>query len=396
MSSNSSIIEYHKKELPGKVWTLGLALFLTGLLIVVIGYIVDPERTAFNNIILLTFLISLGAGSLFLIAIEYVAGAVWSTPFRRVPEILSFALVLVPIFSVPLFFNMYDIFKWTHPEILKTDELLQSKAPYLNINFFIIRALLFFTVWIVFFLMLYRNSIKQDSSGDQLLTKRNIVISAIFLPVFAFTISFTAFDWLMSLAPHWYSTIFGVYYFSGTVLCALAASTFIIVLMNERGFFVKGLTKDHYYSLGALMFAFINFWAYIAFSQFLLIWYANLPDETFWFLQRWEGNWKFVSIGLIFVHFVIPYFGLLSQPAKMNPRRLLVMSVWIMFAHIYDLYWMIMPAFSKEGIAFGWIEIGFPLFAFGLLILLFVSRSKKVNLVPVGDPKLKRGIDFRL
>ncbi len=396
MSSNSATIEYHKKELPGKLKTLGLTLLLIGLVIVVFGYLVNPDRTAFNNIILLAFLISVGVGSLFLVAIEYVAGAVWSTPFRRVPEILSFALVLVPLFSIPLFFNLHNVFIWTHPDAFKNDVLMQSKAPYLQTNFFIIRELAFFAIWLLFFFLIYRNSIKQDTTHDQLLTKRNTVISAIFLPVFAFTISFAAFDWLMSLAPHWYSTIFGVYFFSGTVLCALAASTFIIVLLNERGYFVKGLTKDHYYSLGALMFAFINFWAYIAFSQFLLIWYANLPDETFWFLQRWQGSWKFVSIGLIFVHFVIPYFGLLSQPSKMNPKRLLVMSVWVIFAHIYDLYWIIMPAFSKGRIAFGWIEIGFPLFAFGLLILLFVTRSKKVNLVPIGDPKLKRGIDFRL
>ncbi|MFA3782063.1 quinol:cytochrome C oxidoreductase [Melioribacteraceae bacterium 4301-Me] len=394
--NNSFTLEYHKKELPKKLNIVGLTLFLVGLVIIIFGYIVNPVRTAFNNIILLTFLISLGAGSLFLIAIEYVAGAVWSTPFRRVPEILSFALVIVPIFAVPLFFNLHNVFEWTHPQAFKNDVLMEAKAPYLNTTFFILRSIAFFAVWIFFFILLFKNSVKQDFTKEQLLTKKNIIISAVFLPIFAFSLSFSSFDWLMSLAPHWYSTIFGVYYFAGTVLCALAASTIIIVLLNEKGYFVDGLGGDHYYSLGALMFAFINFWAYIAFSQFLLIWYANLPEETFWFLQRWEGNWKFVSIGLIFVHFVVPYFALLSQPSKMDPKRLLFISIWILFAHIYDLYWMIIPTFSKEGIIFGWIEIGFPLFTLGLLIMLFVLISKKINLVPIGDPKLKRGIDFKL
>ena len=166
--------------------------------------------------------------------------------------------------------------------------------------------------------------------------------------------------------------------------------------MNKNGYLVKGIISDHYYSLGALLFAFINFWAYIAFSQFLLIWYANLPEETFWFLSRWENGWMFFTIGLAFVHFLVPYFGLLSQPSKMNPNRLLFMSVWILVAHFYDLYWLIMPTFSKGEFVFGWMEIGFILLGFGILVLIFVVFSKNKNLVPVGDPKLKRGIDFRL
>jgi len=200
----------------------------------------------------------------------------------------------------------------------------------------------------------------------------------------------------MSIEPHWFSTIFGVYYFSGTVLASLAACTILIVLLNENGYLVNGLKPDHYYSLGALLFAFINFWAYIAFSQFLLIWYANLPEETVWFLTRWYGSWKLISIGLIFVHFIIPYFGLLSQPSKMNSKRLLIMGGWILFSHYYDLYWLVMPNYSKEGVLFGWPELGFPLFISGIIVLVIYYKTKRENLVPIGDPKLRRGIDFRL
>ncbi len=200
----------------------------------------------------------------------------------------------------------------------------------------------------------------------------------------------------MSLEPHWFSTIFGVYYFSGSVLAALSSATIAIVLLNGNGFLIKGLIYDHYYSLGALLFAFINFWAYIAFSQYLLIWYANLPEETIWFLNRWQGNWKIVSIGLIIIHFVIPYFGLLSQTSKMNPKRLLIMAIIILFAHYYDLYWMAMPNYSKSGFIFSWNEISFIILAIGILVLTFYYFSKKYNLVPIGDPKLKRGIEFKL
>jgi len=391
---SSSTVEYQKKELPAKVKTVGMTLLLVGLVLVVLGYIVNPTRTAYNNIIGFTFLASIGVGSLFFVAIEYLAGAVWSTPFRRVGEFLSSLIIILPILFIPLLLNMNNVFYWTHPA--PADKILVDKAPYLNVNFFIIRVVVFWLLWLVFYYFITKNSGKQDHTKDQLLTKKNIKISALFMPVFALTISFTAIDWLMSLAPHWFSTIFGVYYFSGTVLTALAAATIFIIPLSERGYLVKGIHTDSYYSLGALLFAFTNFWAYIAFSQFLLIWYANLPEETIWFLARWEGNWKFVSIGLLVVHFLIPYIGLLSQPSKMNPKRLLIIASVILFAHYYDLYWLTMPNFSKGEVAFGWIELGFPIMIAGLIILVFIYRTKKENLVPIGDPKLKRGIDFRL
>lgn len=392
----SESVEYKKKELPKKVQTIGLILLVVGLIAVTLGYITETTRAAFNNIIIFMFLTSIGVGSLFLVGIEYLSGAVWSTPFRRITEIFAAVIFVLPIVVLPLLINMGDLFHWMHPEIVEADKILKAKAPYLDVEFFIIRVIAFLLIWILFYLLITNNSRKQDYTKDQLLTKKNIKLSAVFIPFFAITITFSAIDWLMSLEPHWFSTIFGVYYFSGTIITALAASTIAIVLLNENGYLTIKIKSDSYYSLGALMFAFTNFWAYIAFSQFLLIWYANLPEETFWFLQRWEGNWKLISLGLIFIRFLIPYIGLLTQPSKMNPKRLLVISCWLLFAHLYDLYWLAMPNYSKEGFLLGWIELGFPLLAIGLIILVFNYFSKKYNLIPIGDPKLKRGIDFRL
>ncbi|KAF0217421.1 MAG: hypothetical protein FD178_621 [Ignavibacteria bacterium] len=394
--SSGSKIEYQKKELPSKVQSVGMLLTVLGLVIVLAGYFVSPARMAFNNIIGLTFIISIAVGALFFVAIEYLSGAVWSTPFRRVSEIVSSFVVLVPLILIPLLFNLHSVFHWTHPEVVNADKVLSEKAPYLNINFFVIRIVAFIAIWMLFQYLITRNSLRQDSTKDQTLTTKNVKLSAVFIPFFALTISFTGIDWLMSLEPHWFSTIFGIYYFSGTVLAALATITYVAVTLNENSFLVKGLTTDHYYSMGALLFAFINFWAYIAFSQFLLVWYANLPEETFWFLQRWEGSWIIWTVGLMVVHFLVPYFGLLSQPSKMNPAKLKFFALWILAAHYYDLYFLVMPNYSRSGVALSWYELGFPLLIVGLMILLFVSKSKKQNLVPVGDPKLKRGIDFRL
>ena len=394
--SSSFKVEYQKKELPKKIFNIGISLLAVGLILSAIGYFVDSTRSSFNNIVLLMFLISIGLGSMFLVAVEYVAGADWSVPFRRIAEFFAAVLLAVPVVVVPLLFNLGNIFHWMHPEIVNMDKILIGKAPYLNTTFFIIRVIIFFALWILFYFLITRNSLKQDQSADQNLTRKNIKISAVFIPVFAITITFAAIDWMMSLEPHWFSTIFGIYYFSGSVLAGLSVITIAAILLNKNGYLVKGISNENYYSLGALLFAFTNFWAYIAFSQYLLIWYANLPEETFWFLQRWEGGWMYFSIGLLLLHFLVPYVLLLSQPSKTDPKRLLIASSVILFSHIYDIYWIVKPNFSKQSVMLGWNELGFLLLAAGIVILVFVFKTHKNNFVAIGDPKLKRGIDFRL
>lgn len=385
---------YQKKPLPDKVLKTGYILAGAGLLLVVLSYILDPLRSAFNNVIGLMFFNSIAVGALILVALEYLSGAVWSTPMRRVSEFLASSIPLIVIFAVPLFLNMHSLFHWTHTEAVESDKLLQGKSPYLNVTFFIVRFFVILFLLYGFYLIFIRNSRKQDETKDQNLTRSNVRLSAIFMPVAGIGLTLLAVDWVMSLEPHWFSTIFGIYYISGTLLAGLAATTYAAVSLGEAGY-IPGINRDHYYSLGALMFAITNFWAYIAFSQFLLIWYANIPEETYWFMMRWSGNWKYISIGLIIIRFAIPYAGLLSQPSKSDPKRLKQVSIIILLAHLFDLYWLVMPTFSNS-IVLSWTELGFPVLIAGLIIIIFFRQAGKHNLVPVGDPKLKRGLDFHL
>jgi hypothetical protein len=388
-------VSYQKKELPASVTAFGAAASVAGAIIIVLTYSLDYSRGLFNNIIGLSVLASVSVGALFYVALEYLAGAVWSTPFRRVMEFLAASMFALVVIALPLFVNLHDVFYWTHVDALSKDATLMGKSPYLNIRFFSLRNIVFAALWIFFYAMLTRNSRRQDTTRGQHLTRVNIRFSTAFMPVFALTTTFFAIDWIMSLEPHWFSTIFGVYYFSGTVLTALAVATFIIVSLNERGYLVAGLGRDHYYSLGTLLFVFTNFWAYIAFSQFMLIWYANVPEETFWFIARWRNGWEYVSVILIVAHFIVPYFVLLSQPSKMDAKKLKFIGVWLFCAHVVDMYWLIMPNFSRR-LVFGWQEFGFPLLIAGVIALTFVFKAKRENLVPIGDPKLQRGIDFRM
>jgi hypothetical protein len=387
-------IEYQKKDLPKKLSQIGWLLLSAGLILGVIGFFTDHHRALMNYLMAYMFILSIGIGSLLLIALEYVGGADWSVPIRRVVEFLSSTIIFLPILVLPLVFSIHDIFHWAHKDVVAADEILKGKAPYLNDTFFIIRVFAVLAIWGLFYFLLIRNSNEQDKSHNQSLTKKNIILSAIFIPVFAITITITSVDWLMSLEPHWFSTIFGVYFFAGSVVASLAAITLFVVFLKEKGFMHPKLIDDHLFSLGALQFAFINFWAYIAFSQYLLIWYANLPEENFWFLHRWENGWQYLSILLIITHFIVPYAALLSQPSKMDPKRLKFVSVWILFAHFIDLYWLVMP--NVKGYYFSWIDIVVPLIAIGVIILVFNYRAKKSNLVPIGDPKLQKGLDFRV
>jgi hypothetical protein len=388
-------MEYQKKELPEKVNKVGWILTGVGLILVVLAYLVDTQRSVFDNLVIFMFLVSIAVGSTMLVALEYLAGAVWSTPMRRVSEFLSASLPFTVVLAIPFVFELQNIFPWASSVAVQNNELLKHKSPYLNISFLWIRFVIIFLVFYMFYRVFIRNSVKQDESGDQKLTRTNIKFSAVFMPVSAIFLSILAIDWMMSLAPFWYSTIFGFYFITVVVLAGLSATTYAAVSLNENGYFTPKLRREHYYSLGALLFAFINFWAYIAFSQFLLIWYANIPEETSWFLMRWQGDWKYISVALIFVRFVIPYIALLSQPSKMEPKRLKIISLWILLGTALDIYWLIMPSFSSS-IVFGWIEIGFLLLVIGIIILVFYARTKKYNLMPIKDPKLQRGLDFHL
>lgn len=401
MSHGELTIDYSQKAIPAKVQTIGLGLLVGGLVLLGIGFGIDAQRAAFAGVMAFMFLLSVGMGSLFFVALEYVAGAVWSTPFRRIAELMTNILWIAPLFALPAIINIYshqfEMYHWVHPV---GDKILEGKASYLNPNFFLIRTVAILFLMLIFRTLLVKGSLKQDESKDQKITKRNVIISAIFMPIFAISITIMGIDYMMSLEPHWFSTMFGVYYFAGTVWVTMAVLTIIALNLNENKYLVNGINKDHYYSLGGLMFAFTAFWTYIAFSQFMLIWYANLPEETFWFMPRMEGWWSMVSIGLIFVHFVIPFGLLINRTSKLDPKRLKAVAWYILFAHFYDIYWIMYPTYShltdSHAPAFGWIELSVIAAAIGALITVFYISSKNTNLVAIGDPKLQRGLDFHL
>jgi hypothetical protein len=400
MSNHETKIEYTKKDLPKGFLKFGLPLLLIGIASAVLAYYTDPMRASFNNIISLLLIVSVGMGGIFLVALEHIAGAVWSVPFRRIAEHQGFIFLATPLLAIPILLNMHDIFEWTHTHVVMNDPILYQKSPYLNEGFFYARSIGIFIVMSLFLFTYVRNSNKQDTTQSQKTTKFNALISAPFMALFAISITMIAIDYAMSLEPHWFSTIFGVYYFAGTFATAMAVLTLITLKLKSNGNLLKQINGNHYYSMGGLMFAFTAFWMYMAFSQYMLIWYANVPEETFWFLPRMEHGWEYLSIALIFIKFIIPFGLLLNRNSKMNPSRLKLAAFWIIGAHIYDMYWLVMPTYNRmsgtEGPVFGWIELGFVALSAGIILVFYYLAANKKNHIPIGDPKLNRALDFRI
>lgn len=385
-----------QKKLPESVKKASLLLISAGVVLMIISFIVDSHRAFYNYILMYSFIVSIGVGSLGLVALEYIVDAAWSTPFRRISEFLAFLIPFLLILAIPIIFGIHDLYHWSHKEALETDPILQGKAPYLNTAFFIIRVFACILIWMLFYFLITKNSEKQDITKEYGLLTKNIKLSIGFAPLLIITLTITAIDLIMSLEPHWYSTMFGVYYFSGTAVAGLAATTLLAVILKEKGYLHPQIQDRLYHSMGTLLFGLNVFWAYIAFSQFLLIWYADIPEETFWMMHRMHGSWGVVSLALFFIHFIIPFIILLPGRAKTNFRTLKIMAIWLLFAHILDLYWLIMPNFNKESAFFSWNEIGFILFIVGFVLFVFKMKSDKTNFTPVGDPKLETGLEVKL
>jgi hypothetical protein len=363
-----------------------------GVVLSIVAAFADHEQFYFSYLTAYTFWAGIMLGGLFFTMIHNISGAVWSVVLRRIMESLMSAAPLIAVLFIPLIFGIHDLYHWSHEEAVAGDALLQKKAGYLNIPFFVIRSAVYLILWILLAMLLYRKSIAQDKAYDAGQVMKIKRISAPGIVVFALTITFAAFDWLMSLDPHWYSTIFGVYIFAGSFL---AAQAFIILFglgYRKKGILQDVITVEHYHDLAKFLFAFTIFWGYMAFSQYFLIWYANIPEETVWYMHRWEGNWKFITMILVFGHFLIPFLGLMPRAAKRNITYLKAMAIWILVMHFVDLYWIVMPTLHAHGFQLSWIDPA-AFLAVGGIFVWYVARKYNAGaLVPVNDPKLEESI----
>lgn len=383
----------------GRLRILGIALLVVAG---VFGYLAKDHYAAFQHSYLVAFAFfqTIALGALFFVIVNHTVGTKWNIAVRRIGELVAasmplMALLFLPIL-IPLWMGNHGLYEWANHDVVAKDHVLHAKSGYLNVPFFTVRAVLYFAIWIWLARYYLNLSRAQDESGDVALTVRMRKLGPPALILFALSVTFAAFDWLMSLEPHWFSTIFGVYVFAGGNLAFFSLLAVITLLMQERGRLVGVVTTEHFHDIGKWMFAWTFFWGYVAFSQFMLIWYADLPEETFWYDERInQAPWGAVSLLLLFGHFLIPFCGLMSRQIKRNKGTLAFWAVFMLLMHFVDLTWLVMPAFKKGSLNFGVTDVCAFLGVAGLFAGGFLARAGGGLLAPVRDPYWHESLRFK-
>lgn len=384
-------------------WVMPLIAGVVLLALSIIGGFSDPKQFYFSYLVGWSFCLTISLGALFFVLVQHLTKAQWSVVVRRVPEALIWAFPLLAVLSIPIFLGMHDLYHWTHHELLdpaspEYDAIIAGKTAYLNVPFFVFRIVLYFAIWSFVSYRLYALTLKQDVDPDPSIPARFRKVSAPGLVLFSLTTAFAGFDLVMSTDPHWFSTIFGVYIFAGSFMSAFAFMILTLALLQRVGGMLNGVvTAEHYHDLGKFLFGFIVFWAYIAFSQYMLYWYGNIPEETVWYRHRLEHGWQYHSAVLLALHFVVPFVLLLPRASKRILPMISFMSVWMLIMHWFDLHWLVMPVLdiAQNGHAgFHWMDFTSWLGLFGIFFGVFMYRLGRHSLVPHNDPNLEHSLHF--
>lgn len=375
--------------------SLGLALL--GALGLLLGAFVAPARLAFSYLTALASAATLAIGALIFLMIVHAMRAGWPVAVRRVVETIVSALPILALLFVPLLFVLDRLYPWLRPELVHEEHarhLLEHKRPYLNGPAFLVRAAVYFGIWIAVGALLRRWSLRRDADPARDVSTRFVNLSSLGLPLVGLALVFAAVDWMMSLDPLWVSTMYPINVFAGGFVAALALITALTFAMQRAGL-LPGINESHYYALGRLLLAFTIFWAYTAFFQFMIIWIANNPHEVTFYLRRWRGPWAGITVILVFVRFVVPFFLLLSYRLKRQPARLAALSVWILAAHWIDVHWLIVPEHATaHGFPYHWLDLAALLAVGGISTAFAVYRLRGERTMPVGDPNLPRAIHY--
>jgi hypothetical protein len=353
-----------------------------------VGAVLDPTQFLRSYLVAWVYWTGAALGAVALLMINHVTGGAWGVAIRRFLEATIRLLPVLALLFVPIALGLPRLYEWADPDHVAHDALLQHKRPYLNVPFFLLRTAGYFATWILVSRALLKWSDAQDGTTDPLPTERLELISRGGLLVMGLTMTFASIDWMMSLEPHWYSTIYGVLFMAGSVLTALALAIVLAASAHDGSRYGEAVSSDQFHDLGKLLLAFTMLWAYFNFSQFLIVWSGNLPEEIPWYLRRTAGPWRAVTIGLVAFHFALPFVILLSRAVKRRPRVLATVAGAMLVARFVDLGWMIVPAFGREGFPLHWVDVAAFGAVGGLVVGLAIRRLADRSLVPLHDPSL--------
>jgi hypothetical protein len=361
-----------------------------GLVAGAIGAVINLDQFLHSWLIGFLFCLGMALGSLGLLMLQHMSGGQWGLVSRRVFEAATRTLPLVALLFAPVVLGLPRIFEWARPEAAQ-NEIIQAKTGYLNIGFFLIRAVVYFGFWMFCAALLNKWSAEQDR-GENITPADSVRFRQLSAPGLLFlvlTLTFASVDWVMSLDPEWFSTIFGLLTVASYGLSALALTIAVLAMLAPTEPMAGLLAPRHFHDLGKLMLAFVMLWAYLAFSQFLIIWAGNLPEEIPWYLRRLHGPWGRVSVFLAMGHFVLPFLLLLSQDLKKRPGLLARVAMFIIAMRLVDVIWLVGPQFRESGFPIHWMDIAVPVGLAGLWLYVFVRHLRSRALLPFNDPYFK-------
>lgn len=376
--------------------TFAMGAIAIGIIAFAVGLLKAPERAWASYLTALVFISGISLGGLFFIAINYIANAGWSVSIRRLCEGFTSFLPVMLVASLILAAGFKYLYPWADADFVAANPLVAAKTGYLNVGFMMARILVFGLLMVFFARKIVNNSVAQDQNGDVNLTHKNLTLSVIWTPIFALTFSMFCVDLLMSLLPTWYSTIFGIYVFSGSFQAALALLLLVMIYMKNQGFITGFYTEDHMHDVAKYLKGFSIFWAYIAFSQFMLIWYANIPEETEFFLMRAHGGWITLSFGLLIFKFIVPFLALLPRSFKRNEGHVAAVALLVIVTQYVDMYWLVYPNFNDHAMTFGFYEVGILLGFVGIFLLGLIRFYQKKGLVAVKDPRMHEALNHHV
>jgi hypothetical protein len=416
----------------GDLATAQFGLLAIGVALIALAWTTGGDRFYFSYLVGYMGVLSLCLGALFFTMLQHITRAGWSVVVRRVAENTAGVLPFLLLLFVPILVGFDTIFHhWAHanvdpvthqplaPDHPKYDVVLAGKSAWLNKPFFLVRVVIYFAVWTGLAVFFRRLSIKQDASGDPALSLRMSRVAAPGLLLFALSTTFAAFDWIMSLDPHWFSTIFGVSYFAGGFMAFCAFTILLVRWLCSRGYLQGAVSTEHFHDLGKLLFAFMVFWTYTNFSQYMLIWYANLPEETMWYLKRQDHGWGTVGTIMILGHFFLPFAFLMSRHVKRSPVGLSIGAIFLLVIHCLDMQYLILPeahvgshaaptAHAAEGAIaqfthgfgeylhqVGWADFGCFAALLAIVAGLALFHIRRTNLIPLRDPRLAESLHFQ-
>jgi hypothetical protein len=384
---------YQPPATVGGIQRLGMGAALVGVVLTIVGFVMSGQERFFQAyLVAYTYVFGVVLGSMALLMVQHLSGGAWGIVIRRPLEAAVRTMPIMTLLYLPIAFGIHDIYHWSHEDVVRGDAMLEWKAPYLNTTFFLVRQVIFFAIWNVIGWFLTSWSAEQDRVASTGLVRKFSVLSGAGLVIYSLTVTFAMVDWTMSVNPHWFSTMWGPLYMVGQGLSAFALSVVVVIMLAQTAPLNRIVTSHHLHDLGKYLFAFLMLHAYLSFSQFLIIWSANLSEEIPHYLVRWDAGFQYVSIFMIVGHFAVPYALLLSRDLKRSFSGLRLIAMWILFARLVDYFWHVAPEFHPDGLSIGILDLATPIAVGGVFLALFAANLKKHALLPVHDPGLPKAL----